>query len=145
MRHEDAQVHRTTKPGEAADRSAPEATPLWENSEDGVQLTGWICRRCSTRGLPRQHFGCERCGASRDEIGESKFAARGILRSFAVIHRHAVWPVPFVMGEIHLDSGPTIHAFLSDEVSWHPGAKVVGQGGDVLRQSYVVFTSGEER
>ena len=126
------------------DASTAETIPLWEASESGVQLTGWECHRCGQRGLPRQHFGCERCGAPRDEIGESKFEARGTLRSFAVIRRHAKWPVPFVMGEINLDSGPTIHAFLDDEITWHPGAKVVGQGGDELRQSYVVFTSGEE-
>jgi len=121
-----------------------EAIPLWEASDGGVQLVGWECHQCGQRGLPRQHFGCERCGAPRDEIGESKFEARGTLLSFAVIERHAKWPVPFVMGEIKLDSGHTIHAFLSDEVSWRPGARVIGQGGDELRQSYVVFTAGGE-
>ncbi|MEU9063219.1 hypothetical protein AB0D13_31215 [Streptomyces sp. NPDC048430] len=123
--------------------SAPQTAPLWEDSEDGVLLTGWICHRCNQRGLPRQHFGCERCGAPSDAIGESKFAARGILRSSAVIRRHAFWPVPFVMGEIQLESGHMIHAFLSEDITWSPGARVVGQGGDELRQSYVVFTMGE--
>jgi hypothetical protein len=127
----------------ATSGSAPETPSLWEHSEDGVLLTGWLCHRCDQRGLPSQHFGCERCGAPGDEIGDSKFPARGTLRSSAVIQRHAVWPVPFVMGEIQLDSGHTIHAFLSDDITWRPGAKVVGQGGDELRQSYVVFTLGE--
>jgi uncharacterized OB-fold protein len=126
------------------DASPTEAVPLWEDSERGVLLTGWLCQRCGERGLPRQRFGCERCGAPGDEIVETKFEARGVLRSFAVIQRHAVWPVPFLMGEVTLDSGHTIHAFLSDSVAWHPGAKVVGQGGDDLRQSYVVFASGGE-
>ncbi|MFP3636921.1 hypothetical protein, partial [Bacillus sp. SIMBA_033] len=87
--------------------------------------------------------GCERCGAPGDEICETRFDARGVLRSFAEVHRHAKWPVPFVMGEISLADGPTIHAFLDDEVAWHPGATVVGQGGDRLRDSYVIFTLGE--
>ena len=126
------------------DTASSDPIPLWQDSDDGIQLTGWICHRCGQRGLPRQHFGCERCGAPREEIGESKFAARGVLRSFAVIRRHAVWPVPFVMGEIVLESGHTIHAFLSDEVSWNPGVSVVGQGGDDLRESYVVFTAEEQ-
>jgi hypothetical protein len=127
----------------ASPGSLPKAQPLWEHSEGGVMLTGWVCQRCDHRGLPRQHFGCERCGASPDEIGEARFAARGTLRSCAVIRRHAVWPVPFIMGEIQLDSGHTIHAFLSDGINWRPGAKVVAQGGDELRESYVVFTLGD--
>jgi uncharacterized OB-fold protein len=108
--------------------------------DTGVVLTGWVCHECGQRGLPYQDFGCERCGASRDAIGEAEFAARGTLRSCAVIRRHAVWPVPFTMGEIQLDSGHTIHAFLSEDTAWRPGAKVVGRGGDELRDSYVVFT-----
>ncbi|MEX0158698.1 MULTISPECIES: hypothetical protein [unclassified Microbacterium] len=110
--------------------------------EDGFQLIGWICFTCGQRGVPRQTFGCERCGAAGDEIGESMFSARGVLRSFAEVHRHAKWPVPFVMGEISLDDGPTIHAFLDDAVEWLPGAEVVGQGGDLSRDSYLVFTAG---
>jgi uncharacterized OB-fold protein len=134
---------RPADPEDEMNEEQPTAVRLWVESEGGVQLIGWICHKCGQRGLPRQRFGCERCGAPRDEIGECKIAARGTLRSFAVIRRHAVWPVPFVMGEIHLDSGHTLHAFLTDDISWRPGAKVVGRGGDELRQSYVVFTSGE--
>jgi uncharacterized OB-fold protein len=117
--------------------SAP--AEVWRKSEDGVLLIGWACRRCGQRGIPRQWFGCEGCGAPGAEIDESSFPALGVLRSSASVERHAVWPVPFMLGEIELDSGPIIHSFLSADTSWEPGMRVAGDATDESRQPYVTF------
>ena len=112
---------------------------IWDKSDDGVLLVGWACQRCGQRGIPRQSFGCERCGAPGEEVDEFRFPARGALRSSATVERHAVWPVPFMLGEIELDSGQIIHSFISGETSWSPGMRVVGDAADDSRQPYVVF------
>jgi uncharacterized OB-fold protein len=122
-----------TKPTEAA------PVEVWRRSESGVVLIGWACRRCGKRGIPRQKFGCEACGAPGDEIDESTFPALGVLRSSASVERHAVWPVPFMLGEIELDSGPIIHSFLSADTTWKPGVRVAGDPTDESRQPYVTF------
>ncbi len=129
---------RATPPS-ATDPSASAPAPLWESSDEGILLIGWACQRCGQRGIPRQYFGCERCGAPRTEIAESRFPARGVLRSYAVVERHAVWSVPFVLGEIELDSGQVLHSFLSSDAEWKPGMRVAADPGDESRKPYVIF------
>ena len=70
--------------------------------------------------------------------------ARGVLRSWAAVERHAVWPVPFLLGEVELDGGPIIHSFLSSETAWEPGMRVAGDADDVSRQPYLIFTLEEQ-
>lgn len=133
------------QPGDAS-KSVTASTPVeaasaevWKRSEDGVVLIGWACRRCGKRGIPRQKFGCEACGAPGEEIDESSFPALGVLRSSASVERHAVWPVPFMLGEIELDGGPIIHSFLSADTTWKPGVRVAGDPTDDSRPPYVTF------
>ena len=128
----------------ASEQTPPEPVRIWEKTEDGAVLIGWACRQCGQRGIPRQDFGCERCGAPRGEIAESGFTARGVLRSWAAVERHAVWPVPFLLGEVELDGGPVIHSFLSSETAWEPGMRVAGDANDVSRQPYLIFTLEEQ-
>lgn len=133
---------QVTQSGDSSDSS--DTAPIWIRTVDGLQLIGWACRACGQRGLPQQSFGCERCGADREHIERSEFAAKGTLRSFATIERHAVWPVPFLMGEIQLDSGHIIHSFLSEGPTWKAGERVASQGGDESRQDYLIFELEEK-
>lgn len=124
--------------------TAPEPPRIWEKTGGGAVLIGWACGQCGQRGLPRQYFGCERCGAPREDISESALAARGVLRSSASIERHAVWPVPFLMGEVELDDGPIVHSFLSAETAWEPGMRVAGDADDLSREPYLIFVLEEK-
>lgn len=124
--------------------AAPELPRIWKKTESGAALIGWACGRCGQRGLPRQYFGCERCGAPQEDISESALAARGVLRSWAPIERHAVWPVPFLMGEVELDDGLIVHSFLSPGTAWKPGMRVAGDAEDLTREPYLIFTPEEK-
>lgn len=128
----------------APDETAPETPRIWKKAENGAALIGWACGQCGQRGLPRQYFGCERCGAAGADISESTIPARGVLRSSAAVQRHAVWPVPFVLGEVELDDGPIVHSFLSSETTWEPGMRVAGDADDLSREPYLIFTVEEE-
>jgi uncharacterized OB-fold protein len=133
-----------SKGAPAPEETAPEPARIWEKTENGAALVGWACGQCGQRGLPRQHFGCERCGAPGADISESRTPARGVLRSSASVERHAVWPVPFLLGEIELDDGPIVHSFLSSDTAWQPGMRVVGDANDLSREPYLIFTLEEE-
>lgn len=128
----------------APEQTTPAPTRIWDKTDDGAVLIGWACRQCRQRGIPRQDFGCERCGAPGGEIAESGFPARGVLRSCAAVERHAVWPVPFMLGEVELDGGPVIHSFLSPVTAWKPGMRVAGDANDMSRQPYLIFTLEEQ-
>jgi uncharacterized OB-fold protein len=128
----------------APEQTASAPTKIWDKTDDGAVLIGWACGQCGQRGIPRQDFGCERCGAPRSEITVSGFPARGVLRSFAAVERHAVWPVPFLLGEVELDGGPVIHSFLSSDTEWEPGRRVAGDPDDLSREPYLIFTSEEQ-
>jgi uncharacterized OB-fold protein len=128
----------------APEETAPEPPRIWEKTENGAALIGWACGQCGQRGLPRQYFGCERCGAPGSDISESGISARGVLRSWASVERHAVWPVPFLLGEVELDDGPIVHSFLSAETAWEPGMRVAGDTDDLSREPYLIFTLEEE-
>ena len=133
-----------SKGASAPEETAPEPPRIWEKTENGAALIGWACGQCGQRGLPRQNFGCERCGAPRADISESGISARGVLRSWASVERHAVWPVPFLLGEVELDDGPIVHSFLSSETAWEPGMRVAGDADDLSREPYLIFTLEEE-
>jgi uncharacterized OB-fold protein len=128
----------------APESTTPPPTRIWDKTDDGAVLIGWACLQCGQRGLPRQRFGCERCGAPGAEISESGISARGVLRSWASVERHAVWPVPFLLGEVELDDGPIVHSFLSSETAWEPGMRVAGDAQDLSREPYLIFTLEEE-
>jgi uncharacterized OB-fold protein len=132
-----------SKGAAAPEEKAPEPPRIWEKTENGAALIGWACGQCGQRGLPRQYFGCERCGAPRGDISESGISARGVLRSWASVERHAVWPVPFLLGEVELDDGPIVHSFLSSDTTWEPGMRVAGDADDLSREPYLIFTLEE--
>jgi uncharacterized OB-fold protein len=137
------QSGRASQGATAPEEAAPELPRIWEKTENGAVLIGWACGQCGQRGLPRQNFGCERCGAPRADISESGISARGVLRSWASVERHAVWPVPFLLGEVELDDGPIVHSFLSSETAWEPGMRVAGDADDLSREPYLIFSLEE--
>jgi uncharacterized OB-fold protein len=88
---------------------------LYEAAGASAVLLGYRCGQCGLAGFPRQCLGCESCGASGADLKPITLPARGVLVSFAVVHRHAGKDIaaPFVMGEIGLEDGPLIRCTLS--------------------------------
>jgi len=72
-------------------------------------LSGMKCETCGHIAFPQQSYGCEKCGEHSQIHGE-KLACIGYLTSFATVHLHHAKNVaaPFVIGEVRLESGPTI-------------------------------------
>jgi len=97
---------------------------------DAVRLVGMRCGRCGHVAFPRQHFGCEKCGADDDELEGRELTASGRLTSFATVHMHQAKTIaaPFVIGEIELDDGPTIRITMveSSDEGMRIGARVRG-------------------
>lgn len=79
-------------------------------SSDGhPMLLGMTCGTCGYVAFPEQPYGCEKCGET-ENIQPGKLPCTGILSSFAIVnlHRSERITTPFVIGEVKLDSGPTI-------------------------------------
>jgi uncharacterized OB-fold protein len=77
-------------------------------------LYGRRCLDCGYVFFPPHAFGCEVCGALPERTEPIALAGRGVLRSFAVVHRHGGGDAgtPLIVGEIALDAGPTVRAVL---------------------------------
>jgi uncharacterized OB-fold protein len=76
-------------------------------------LHGRRCRDCGYVFFPPHDFGCEVCGALPERTDSMMLAGHGVLRAFAVVHRHGGGGAgPFTVGEIALDAGPTVRAVL---------------------------------
>jgi uncharacterized OB-fold protein len=87
------------------------------------------CSACGRRSFPAQAFGCEACGAGPERLRSLDVPADGRIVASAVVHRHRGpdWPgVPFALGEVALDAGPTVTAVVTGEA----GARVVGEAVD---------------
>lgn len=86
---------------------------LYQASDGAPLLAGCRCAACGYVGFPFQNFGCEKCGAA--DLAPTQLRARGVLVSFAHVHRHAGRDIvaPFSIGEIRLDDGPLIRCTLS--------------------------------
>jgi uncharacterized OB-fold protein len=81
---------------------------------DSPSLNGRRCRDCGYVFFPPHTFGCEVCGALPERTEPIALAGTGVLRSFAVVHRHGGGDAgtPLVVGEVALDAGPTVRAVL---------------------------------
>ena len=81
---------------------------------DSPSLDGRRCRDCGYVFFPPHAFGCEVCGALPERTEPIALAGKGVLRSFAVVHRHGGGDAetPLIVGEIALDAGPTVRAVL---------------------------------
>ena len=101
---------------------------LYSNDGDSVELLGIRCPACGYVAFPRHHYGCEKCGAP--ELVDVALPARGTLTSFATVHLHQSKSIaaPFVIGEIKLDSGPTVRLTLLEptDAQLSIGARMTG-------------------
>lgn len=78
-------------------------------------LNGAHCRACGYVFFPPQWYGCEFCGAAREQLEAKSLRGQGILSSFATVHVHQGKGIeaPFTVGVIVLDDGPAIRAVLT--------------------------------
>lgn len=93
-------------------------------------LSGRRCTRCELVTVPGEPFGCERCGARREEHVDAEFDSAGTVHGIAVVYRHAREepPTPFTVVEVRLDAGPVVRTRLvgSQLESAGIGSRVVG-------------------
>jgi len=88
--------------------------------------------------FPPQQYGCESCGAAREELETIALPGRGRLHSFATVHLHQGKGIeaPFTIGVILLDDGPAIRSILTNRTdqglkAGDPmNATMVSQGSD---------------
>lgn len=113
-------------------RQGMENTALFrEDADGGVTLRGVACRKCGHLAFPEQHYGCEKCGATGDDLVPRALDAKGELLAFATVnlHRGKDIDAPFVVGSIRLDDGPTVRCTLveQDENELTHGGRVIGK------------------
>jgi uncharacterized OB-fold protein len=105
----------------AVEPGGPAATPPqgWVDTVDGVVLLGVECGSCGAVRVPYQSYGCEVCGATGPSLRQVELPAVGRLRDATPVFRHPTRAVPFMLGEIELESGPVVVALLSnDDEEW---------------------------
>lgn len=91
-----------------------------------------LCGECSCGHVffPPHRFGCEACGAGPDAVSVVEYPARGTLKAFTAVHGQSRpdGKSPLVLGQVLLDSGPSIAAILDvqDQESLVAGEKVYG-------------------
>ena len=105
---------------------------LFSESADGrVMLQGVACEKCGHLAFPEQHYGCEKCGATGDDLVSRPLVAKGTLLAFATVnlHRGKDIDAPFVVGSIRLDDGPTVRCTLleADESELIHDGRVTGK------------------
>lgn len=109
-------------------QSTTESPSLFKEGASGeITLQGVACAKCGHLDFPEQHYGCEKCGATGDDLKPRALGAKGKLLAFAMVnlHRGKDIDAPYIVGSIKLDEGPTIRCTLveSDEgVLAHGGA-----------------------
>jgi len=100
------------------------------DGSDSVVLLGISCATCGHVAFPRQHYGCEKCGAAGDALRNVDLHSTGTLASYATVHMHQAKTIaaPFVIGEISLDAGPTVRATMVEatDADMEIGARVAG-------------------
>ena len=84
-------------------------------TESPPSLNGGRCCKCGYVFFPPQQYGCEACGAPRDQLETMALVGRGKLHSFATVHLHQGKSIeaPFTVGVILLDDGPAIRSILT--------------------------------
>jgi uncharacterized protein len=111
---------------------------LYSGSGNPPSLNAGRCRRCRYVFFPPQQYGCESCGAPREELEAVALPGRGTLHSFATVHLHQGKGIeaPFTVGVILLDDGPAIRATLTNhtgeglQAGNRMSATMVAQGND---------------
>lgn len=102
-----------------------------EDADGTVTLQGVACGKCGHLAFPEQHYGCEKCGATGDDLVSRPLAAKGTLLAFATVnlHRGKDIDAPFVVGSIQLDEGPTVRCTLveTDESDLAHGGAMAGK------------------
>lgn len=78
-------------------------------------VEGSKCRQCGFAQVPRQPFGCQRCGARGDDLAAADFSAHGTLLQSVVVHLHPDRAIrtPYAVGTVLLDDGPVLRVPLS--------------------------------
>ena len=116
----------------------PAQPALYSGSGNPPSLNGGRCRRCGYVFFPPQQYGCESCGAPREELEAVALPGRGKLHSLATVHLHQGQGIqaPFTVGVILLDDGPAIRAVLTGRTGEdlkagdRMSATMVSQGND---------------
>jgi uncharacterized protein len=111
---------------------------LYSGSGNPPSLNAGRCRRCGYVFFPPQQYGCESCGAPREELEAVAVPGRGSLHSFATVHLHQGKGIeaPFTVGVILLDDGPAIRSILTTRTDQglqagdRMSATMVSQGKD---------------
>ena len=88
---------------------------LYTGAGNPPSLNGGRCCKCGYVFFPPQLYGCESCGAPREELEAVALPGRGKLHSFATVHLHQGKGIeaPFTVGVILLDEGPAIRSILT--------------------------------
>ena len=102
-------------------------------------LNGARCSACGYVFFPPQWYGCEVCGAGKEQLESKSLAGHGKLSSFATVHLHQGKGIeaPFTVGVVVLDDGPAIRALLTEKTD--AGLKI----GDRMRAVLVAAADDE--
>ena len=92
-------------------------------------LRGGECRKCGFQFFPFQALGCERCGASGEDLSETEFPARGRVISSALVYLSSTKRVeaPYVAVEVQLDGGPVVRGLLDTAQPPRSGSPVAAR------------------
>jgi hypothetical protein len=115
----------------------PSAEPrLYDvDAASDVALRGLRCSACGRFSFPEQHFGCEQCGATGDQLVPCPFSGAGVIQSVATVHRYQGTDitVPFTVAAIVLDEGPLVNGVLTDSDNAKIGAAVTATTATATR------------
>lgn len=91
-------------------------------------IVGHRCRRCDRVAFPPDPYGCERCGATAEDLDPVELAAVGTVHAVATVHRHhrPRPETPFTVATIVLDDGVTLKAVLTGDRPAAVGDRVEG-------------------
>jgi uncharacterized protein len=121
-------------------QSVPAQPALYSGLGHPPSLNGGRCRSCGYVFFPPQQYGCESCGAPREQLDTVALPGRGKLHSFATVYLHQGKGIeaPFTVGVILLDDGLAIRSILTDQT---------GEGlaaGDRMSAAMVLQGSDEQ-
>jgi len=103
---------------------------LYDPELEQPELHGTSCTVCGSVFFPAITLGCEKCGATPDQLQPKSLATSGSLHAVATVHMHAGKDIeaPFTVAEVQLDDGPLIRALMSGSASANDiGKRVSGQ------------------
>ncbi|GAB5454806.1 MAG: hypothetical protein Hens2KO_10350 [Henriciella sp.] len=109
---------------------APLHPGLYDPEAEQPALNGTTCKVCGSVFFPAITLGCEKCGATPDQLQATSLATSGSLHSVATVHIHMGKDIeaPFTVAEVKLDGGPLIRALMMGPASAEDiGKRVTGQ------------------